>query len=330
LPWPLRWHRRAKSDRSPEPQWRVFFWLATWIVLPTYVIYCHSIEDFSSPMEWISALTDHLQVSIGIAIAIIAVSILGAVIFPRIRGALVRGVQLILAIVVVFLLCLGIFKICTPLALNAMLSGQRWHSIWVPRYVGFTWPAIALAVAALLMRLPARPVRIATVIFLLSINLIYGSSRFLTQTEPPLDQLAADAHAAQNADGRTRTYTGVRGGRGGPGDGTIGGETGDYYIQQIEWRQPMSPDEFKRYDSQYRFWHGYSPTTIVADVRANPQLDHIIVWQGYKPEIPDAVDTLGPMLHGWKLVRENWYPHVDFWAGYQYHGSLRRREYVRK
>ncbi len=68
----------------------------------------------------------------------------------------------------------------------ATKAGKPWESIWVPRYIGFVWPMLAVAAArALLMRLPTKWVRGAAIVFLLGLNLGIGSFRILGQTEPP-------------------------------------------------------------------------------------------------------------------------------------------------
>ena len=166
FPWPLATRPRREMDSPPQPQWRVFLWLGAWIVLPAYVFYCHSIDDFVSPVDWLTTATASIP-SILIrhpwmwyAMGFVAAGgvVAAAVCISASRPVIVRGLQWIATAAALWAACYGIFRICIVLALDAQLENRPWHSIWIPRYIGFVWPAIALATAALIMRLPTRPV----------------------------------------------------------------------------------------------------------------------------------------------------------------------------
>src|SRR5690606_8357069 len=79
-------------------------------------------------------------------------------------------------------------------------------SVWMPRYLAFIWPAAALGLSALLMRLPTRPLRWAAIGVVIAVNLgqIYG--RVFLGNEPPLDRAVADVLADTN-DPATLTFT---------------------------------------------------------------------------------------------------------------------------
>ena len=97
----------------------------------------------------------------------------------------------IFSFLIVYVLCLACFLLISSLNRDAILADERWHSLWMPRYLGIIWPAFAIAVAVLLARLPTRPLRFAAVGFLVLVNLAQFSAR-VHQSEPPTDILAAD------------------------------------------------------------------------------------------------------------------------------------------
>jgi hypothetical protein len=62
MPWPRRWTAYGAPGRlveplpGPEPAWRVTAWLAVWVVLPAYAMYCASTVNPASPIDWITAI----------------------------------------------------------------------------------------------------------------------------------------------------------------------------------------------------------------------------------------------------------------------------------
>ena len=61
MPWP---HLRKADElgRSVQPWWRSALWLILWLVMPVYgFFYCRSVEDFSSPMVWLTALFEFVH-----------------------------------------------------------------------------------------------------------------------------------------------------------------------------------------------------------------------------------------------------------------------------
>jgi hypothetical protein len=80
-----------------------------------------------------------------------------------------------------------------------------WQPVWNTRYVGIVWPAVWLAAAALVSRLPTPVLRIAAVLLICSYNLTDGLAREYASTEVPFDRLVGDIYKSQmHSD--TRTY----------------------------------------------------------------------------------------------------------------------------
>ena len=339
LPWPLVLRPRRDLDPPPEPQWRVFFWMAIWIVLPAYVFYCHSQQDFAAPIDWFHAGIGLLPASLGnlsserplvgwaIGLWVVGALVPGFVIRAT-RPAFLHGAKWVLAAAVVLLTCQLIYQICSTLSDEAILTNRRWHSIWVPRYLGVLWPAIAVATAALLMRLPTRPVRGLAILIVLGINVVFGFGRIFGHTEPPIDKMATDVYDAQRDTSRTRTYTDIRTGGPGPGEGTLQTFAGMYYLQMNAWAQPMTPDLFRESLSGFVFRNSYEDSAIADDVSRTPLLTHVIVWEEFESPPLENTDTLLPLLPGWNIQSEKWYPVRTYWD-WQRMSYYRRRDYIR-
>jgi 4-amino-4-deoxy-L-arabinose transferase-like glycosyltransferase len=334
FPWPLVTRPRRDIDPPPQPQWRIFLWLGAWIALPAYVFYCHSIEAFYSPVDWLTTasvptiLSRHPWLWYAMGIVAVAGVLAAAVFITASRPMILRGLQWTVTAVALWGACFGIFKICVVLSTEAQLANRAWHSIWIPRYLGFIWPAITMATAAIIMRLPTRPVRAAAIFFLLGINLAFGAARVFAGTEPPVDRMAVDAYAGQDLRGTVATYVDVRRGDPNPGGGTLLTNCGKYYLQMLAWAQPMTPDLFMGSLSDFRLRRNADAREIAQEITRSKRTDRLIVWDEIPENIVRETDTLGPMLKGWKIVHEDWYPVRRFWD-FQDHGNFRRREYVR-
>ena len=199
----------------------------------------------------------------------------------------------------------------------------------MPRYLGFIWPGLALGAAALVMRLPTRPIRAAAVIFLLGVNLAFGLARIFGSTEPPTQQMAADAFVAQPVDSVVRTYFDIRHGDARPGEGTVFTMPGRYYMQLLARRQPMSPERFMGFTAEFRYRTHLSSGDVVRDVKRSPALRRVIVWDDVPEKILAGVDEIGPQLPHWRLAHEQTYRVRDFWT-WEFLAQYRRREYVKE
>ena len=349
LPWPLlraiaRPDRQAARDAAaPEPPWRVWLWLGAWIVVPAYGYYSHSIDAFVSPRRWVWELGQATgPVTWAVAAACVETLLIGAFLNRRLWPMVGRLVGFWVVTATLVGLCLGVFGVAYPGSMAAFFEGRPWGvatSIWEPRYLGFVWPAVGVGVAALLMRLPTRAVRIAAVTCFCGANLFVFAMRMTLWTEPPIDRLAADVWAAQDPRGTVRTYDDithdgidVAGTSLGVNNPKIVG--GRYYLQMLSDRQPMSPTLF-----EHSLWpdvpHPYvlrerlDPGGVRFDLRHAPAVDRIIFWEQLLPGERLTFDPYRSVLPpGFRLTGEQVYPVRVVWD-WREKWRWVRREYVR-
>ncbi len=234
--------------------------------------------------------------------------------------------------------------------------------IWMPRYVGVVFPAFVIAMCALISRLPSRALRWGVIGLLLCVNIQRFTARvmcninaddaghlLITGAEPPLDRMAMDI---VNSDtmrhepignntinwrpkSTTRVYA-VPGDRGipHPGHGTITESQGRYYLAETG-QDVLTPQEFRsmnngRRGALYDIDTDPSDAHIIADLKARPQADRIIVWDHMPARVTFGADTLEKSLEKtWMLVNVQTFEVFQHWT-WENLGTYRRREYVKK
>jgi 4-amino-4-deoxy-L-arabinose transferase-like glycosyltransferase len=332
IPWPRRW--RAVEGPRLRPRWRALLWVLLWIALPTYGFYCYSVEGFATPLDWFNSALARMHFwsypwlwsILGGAAAIAAA--VTAVRSNFTRSATVRGLVTVTVIVTVLLLMEAMGQTMRPMAKAAKAADHPWHSLWVPRYMASVYPAVIVAMATMVMRLPTIYLRALATVGLLSINLAIGAVRIFGQTEPPTDRLAADEFAAVTSDHRLIAWFVNPAGGKGPGEGNLDSEPGRYYFQLLA-DKPMSPDSFRASLNHVRVEQGWPNSALPRDVFRNPNVKKIIVWDQYRfgQTVPD--EALLPRLPGWtRRGGDEWFNIHDFWTGAE-HYRMRRREYGR-
>jgi hypothetical protein len=207
-----------------------------------------------------------------------------------------------------------------------------WLSLWMPRYLGVLWPAVAVGACALLSRLPTRPLRYLAVVLLLGVNVAQATARLIATTEPPADKIVADIAASQ-AGSKTRTYLiGMAGAEiPSPGSLSVVGFQARYYLSQATTRS-VKPHDFKfsplAVAQTEKLW-GFemladrTATDIAKDANASPSLNRLVVWEklppGWENLPPDAKKdilddlkrTLGP---AWQLNSQEIRTGHDHWT----------------
>ena len=316
------------TDAGPEAPWRAALWLTAWVVLPVYGFYCRSVAGFVTPLDALG-ISDHPRLWTA-AVAFATVAFVAAMTYRPTRATAVRWIELAVVFAAVVAACQAMAVGMAAAARAAAADGHPWESVWVPRYLGFVWPAVAVAVAALLDRLPTRAGRLSGLGLVLAANLGMYGFRVLGSTEPPVDRMAADVWAAQPRPDGTRsdtlTWTAITDhwwAQTGPGDGNLFSDPGRYYLQVLANR-PMTPTRFKQSLGTFTLHRG-----SVADLPAavTPGVRRAIVWeQSAGP--PAAGDDLLPRLPGWRRSGDDAYIVRDAWTG-QIRSGYRRREYVR-
>jgi hypothetical protein len=355
LPWPSRWKYQTPGLRFPkqpdrlahnpapgctsepaselEPQWRVALWLSLWIALPLYGFYCRSMPDFSTPHDgwnWLierypslAAAFHHLW--FWILIGVTAAAMIGLIIrFKTFRPAAVRALGLLIVLAALIGLCEAMALVLASLSNAAIELGKPWESLWVPRYIGFIWPMLAIVAATLLMRLPTRPVRASVLIFLLAMNLGVAAYRVFGQTEPPVDVMAADAFEAESSANRTLFWAHLRPSMDKPGGANLFGEVGEYYLQLLE-NKPTDPVLF-RTQMRDRQQENLGIRSSPWNRPVPPQADRVIIWREYGPDGKSfSADRFDPSPD-WKVKSDQWFYARDCWI-WQELGRYRRTVY---
>ncbi|MGH7178444.1 MAG: glycosyltransferase family 39 protein [Tepidisphaeraceae bacterium] len=344
FPWPRRWMGWASEGEVPDPTrawrgWRVPLWLTIWLVLPAYAFYCVSMPDFASPRVWLNdaweSIRGSLLPSIGLPLIAIAWLTLCA---PTWIGRLHRAGTFLLVVFVIGWLCQG-FAVLYPWLDEKVHAGlgTSWKShgsIWIPRYLGMCWPAFAIVLAALIVRLPTPPLRIATVALVALVNLAQFWGRVFAGTEPPVDLMVRDMLAAQSSDGASKMYYAIPRPAGalGPGTGVLYSPSGMYYFAVITGT-PVAPLEVRQFVLPFnrRFPAMSSSTTAMArsaanDIRRNPSLSRLIVWD--RPETGKPTSMIDSIGANWKLISERSFYTRDHWT-WRDMFTCRRRIYER-
>jgi hypothetical protein len=327
--------------------WRPMIWLAVWIVLPAYGCYLFSLprgitpaQVHGRPQDWLAALWGVARAHRGWASAGAAIGVLSAIGSARGFRRQAAGFGRIALVVALPLgLCALLAWARVPLDQYAHAHwGAPWdehESVWMPRYLGVSLPAVLLVTALLLLRLPMRPLRIGAVALVLIVNLSLYGARVWAGSEPPTDLIAADILASQEANGPVRTFCrlnpiGV--GFGAPGAGLLSTPTMNYYLY-IESGRPANPSLIVRMSPPPFVIN--SPMQIfpmAAYVRRNvansSDLRRVIVWDVLSPGQIDHSDKVLDALTGWRRVEDELFPVRDHWTWRDLY-VCRRRIYER-
>jgi len=274
-----------------------------------------------------------------------------------------RGVQsarVLYAVAVVLSFCAVVWlfwfvmrEVADNRGMLAWLAGQtasrrayEWKPLWTPRYLGIVWPAVALAFAWLVMRLPGWPTRAAVLGVFLAFNLGSGVARITLDTEPRLDLMAADIWSANDQPDAFAVYFfNGHGGKSWRNAARLQHWTGSYYLCNHKQIRP-SPHEVrgswiyggnrrdinqvpKRLDNPPADIHF---NQLPQQLGGQPDLERLVIWTHYRAgPRPDTSgntaleDALGPR---WQLVDDQFFSQ---WRHKQWSRGnwTRRREFVR-
>jgi hypothetical protein len=203
---------------------------------------------------------------------------------------------------------------------------------FMPRYIAFAWPAFAIMICALIMRLPTRPVRWPAIALLLGVNLAQAWGRMFAGSEPPIDHIMHDLWAAQQSQDTVRTYVQPGGSTNHPAGGNISNNPGRYYLS-IERGAAWHPSHYPNTEisTVLTVRQQTSPYAIAADLRRAPAVKKIIIWERFAekpdPTAPDLV--LNQLGSSWQKQSEEFFPVRFHWNWSELY-IARRRIYVKR
>jgi hypothetical protein len=205
-------------------------------------------------------------------------------------------------------------------------------TVWMPRYMGFAWPAFAIALCALLMRLPTRPVRYLAIALLLGVNLAQAWGRMFAGSEPPIDHIMRDLWAAESSNDTVRTYVQQGGTSAHPAGGSLSNNPGRYYLS-INRGAAWHPLNYLNVEiaTVITVRNQTTPYAVSADLRRNPDIGKVIVWERIpeKPADTSADPHLIVLGEQWERQSDDFFPVRFHWNWSELY-TARRKVYVRK
>jgi MFS family permease len=240
---------------------------------------------------------------------------------------LLPRIQVAFGIAVSIAILLGLFQI-----IDRILSNIDVHSVWMPRYLGFIAPAVTIATAALLIRLPFTPLRWSIIGLLLAANLIQAAAHIFVHSEPVVDKMAADVITAMRSNNTVLAFTPNTSPSIGPNTaGSIVDWVGGYYLIILSDNK-IAPLDFWRWGSTEDYFpirQQSDSSTVSAAAADDPQARTLLVWDGIEIDQTPAQEDMLPRLgKQWHQESEDLYPVRCFWDWGQLYTN-RRRVYVR-
>lgn len=244
--------------------------------------------------------------------------------------------RLAAAVGIVLITCIGAYFLWRYLyTLHVAKHGDEpWRSIWMPRYLGIVFVPLTVAIAALLMRLPTWPLRLAAAALFVGANLTQGLARIVVDTEPPAAELASDQWRTRTQ--RDAFLLAVELGDGGRDqrrerDWARPDWRGEFYLASVSgWLPTRKMQQHRPFRQLIRYERRRSPEQLAALAQQRPDLRTIVLWQKHSHDAQlDATDPLGDVLgEAWTLTHDRIYRTRQFWT-WRVGDVYRRREYNR-
>lgn len=301
------WRSNAEAIQPAPRTRRAALLIAIWIVVPFYLFYCTSVRGAAAPFGgfvvlgslawWWLTCRPELQPAAGEKLGAICIA------------AAAMGI------------CLTAWIVCRIHPLKP---------IWVTRYLGFTWPAVAIAVCALTGRIPWALPRHGLFALLLAGNLGQSIAWVFVPNEPPRDRIAQDIVQSQGIATQTRAY--VNPACYDPGRfaaSTLNAAARIYLFQAAHLS--VTPDEF--YNLPLEHWFVLRTQTelssVAADIANAPNVKQIVIWDSLPRDDWDEHLAMDQLLgSGWKRESAEIIP-VREGATWAHYFNYRRLCYVR-
>lgn len=205
-------------------------------------------------------------------------------------------------------------------------------SIWMPRYLGYAWPALLVLTAMLLERLPGRWTGVLALVAVCMLNVAQSVARLVVPAEPPTDRIALDLWESHNGAGGRRLFFNLAGSGGHHGFWYHGIDT-HYYLYLLAPRGVTASADHRiehvyegRIRSEFRLAVDLSPAEIAGS--AGPSVHRLVLWQRFSSSdllngratngdsslaAPPKVleDALGPT---WQRVSHDTHTQYQFWT----------------
>jgi hypothetical protein len=249
---------------------------------------------------------------------------------PTLRQRLAKGA-------VVLGVAAGVVGLCWVLHQAILAWGHDtladYGPIWQPRYMGMVWPAVAMAVSVLLLRLPTRPLRWGAIALLLGANGVQAWARLdihHSGPEPRVDLVAADLVRARDSNGAVRTFVNLERGGPAPGEGSLWTFVGRYYLSALTDQRPAPMDlRHTSLEALFPFLNQVRAAVFRPTLQHPPAALHqVIVWEHYAPPATAPDLALQPPP-GWTMISESIYPAYLHWT-WEPTETWRRRVYATK
>ena len=212
---------------------------------------------------------------------------------------------------------------------NRLIPFHGWAGIWMPRYLGFVWPAGAILICTLFASLPGVFLRRSAMMLLLGINCLQSVCLVTFQTRPPTQRMMQDVWQARDEQGPIRTYLPTY-----PfdpeGGGTVLPGAGKYYLCMAAERPLLQPETWLKIsaESTVPIHASDDPTSVAEDVRKMPSLEELVVWRASRDtdfEVDELERLLGPQ---WKQTADETFHVRGVWNWSDLY-ICRRCRYVR-
>ncbi len=301
------WRSNSEAIQPPQRTRRAALLIAIWIALPFYLFYCASVRGPSAPFGGF------------VVLGLLAAWWLTC--RPELGPATGERFGVICVVAAATGICLTVWVVCRIHPLKPM---------WVTRYLGFTWPAVAIAVCALIGRIPWALPRHGLFALLLAANLGQSVAWVFVPNEPPRDRIAADIVQSQGVASETRAY--VDPACYDPGRfaaGTLNAAARAYLFQAAHLT--VTPDQFRHLPLEHWFVlrTQTQPSSVAADIANAPDVKQIVIWDSLPRDDWDEGREMDQLLgSGWKRESAEIIP-VREAATWSHYFNYRRRAYVR-